>query len=199
MARAGPTERRNGFGQVVVATGHMVDAPDRVAPRFPPSDEAAVTRAIRDVFDQWAVGRGTLVVCGGARGADIVAAEQAMTRGAEVWLLVALADDDFEAASVDLPGSDWVARYRLLRARCPTWFQSEELGPQGDGEDVFARNNEWCLTVARAQAPPDGVRVLAVWDGSRGDGRGGTADLLERARRAGATVEVICPPSSSRR
>ncbi|MDP9388508.1 MAG: hypothetical protein M3Q48_11515 [Actinomycetota bacterium] len=196
MPAAPPTVPRPGFEQVVLATGHMTDRPHRSAPRFPASDEEAVTEAIEHTLRRWGVGEGALVISGGARGADILVAEQAMARGAEVWLLVALPDDEFLAASVDAPGGDWAARYRDLRRRCPTWFQTEELGPARDDEDVFERNNNWCLEAARAQAPPGGLRVVAVWDGRPGDGRGGTSHLVEQARRAGASVEVIHPPAS---
>lgn len=193
---SGGTGPPRAFDQVVLATGHMVDLPGRSSPRFPASDEQAVASAVGEALDGWRVGPGTLLVCGGARGADIIAAEQALARGAEVWLLVPLPDEAFVAASVDVPGSDWAARYRRLRQRCPTWFQADQLPPPGDDEDVFERNNDWCLEVARAQAPPGRLRVLAVWDGAGGDGRGGTAHLVARARRAGATVEVIPPPAS---
>lgn len=198
MPPGGPTEQRSAFEQVVLVTGHMVDVPGRSAPRFPPSEEPAVTRAVGESLDRFGAGKGALLVSGGARGADIIAAEQALARGAEVWLLLPLPDEEFIAASVELPSGNWTERYRSLRRRCPTWFQAEELPPALDDEDVFERNNDWCLQVARAQAPPGRLRVIAVWDGGRGDGRGGTADLVERARRGGATVEVIRPPGARR-
>ena len=193
-----PTEPRSAFGQVVVAAGHMVDVAGRSPPRFPASDEEAVTRAVGEALDRWGVSRGTLLVCGGARGADIIAAEQALARGAAAWLLVALPEEAFLATSVELPGSDWAERYRALRRRGQLVGLEPRGAPAAPGEDVFERNNDWCLEVAGAQAPPGGLRVLAVWDRSGGDGRGGTADLVERARRAGATVEVIGPPGARR-
>lgn len=197
MPGATPTRRRRRFGQVVLATGHMVDRPGRPAPRFPPSGVPAVTRAIAALFRTWHVGPGTLVLSGGARGSDIVAAEQGLALGAEVWLLIPLPDDQFVAASVSVPGTDWEERYRRLRDRCPTWFQAGELGPPAAGEDAFERNNDWCVAVARAQAASSPWRVLAVWDGGPGDGPGGTGHLLERARALGASVEVIRPPAAT--
>lgn len=189
---------RGEFRQVVLATGHMVDSPDRVAPRFPASDVDEVTAAIEATFDRWQVGPGTLVVSGGARGGDIIAAEQALVRGAAVWLLLALPDGEFVATSVAVPGTDWEERFARLRRRCPTRFQSDELGPPEPGEDVFERNNDWCLDVARAQSADAALRVVAVWDGRLGDGPGGTEHLVARARSLGARVEVIPPPSGSR-
>lgn len=177
--------------QAVVVSGHMVDHPDRPSPRFPPSAESAVTKAIAEVLSGWNVGPGTLLVSGGARGADIIAAEQALQLGAEVWLLVAQPDEEFVPGSVHLPGTDWRDRYFELRRRCPTRFQRDELGPTASPEEAFERNNDWILDAAQAAAPR--LRALAVWNGARGDGPGGTWDFVQRARRMGALVAIVDP------
>ena len=78
----------------------MVDAPDRTTPRFPPDQVGRVTGEIRRAFERWQVGPGTTVVCGGARGADVIAAEEALARGAAVRLCLALPPDELEAVSV---------------------------------------------------------------------------------------------------
>jgi hypothetical protein len=141
------------------------------------------------------MGPGTLLISGGARGTDIIVAEQALLVGADVWLLLPLPDEDFIETSVAITGTDWEDRYRDLRRCCPTWVQQDELGPQINTNEgaVFARNNHWCLQAGAAQAPPGGLRVLAVWDGSTSDGRGGTADFIDLAQRFGAKVHVISP------
>jgi hypothetical protein len=190
MEDASPTEGRSRFVQVIVASGHMIDAPERTTPRFPATAEHDVAERVRATLEDWKVDGATLVVTGGARGADIIVAEQAAAMGAEVWLLLALPDEQFLDTSVRLPGSDWERRFRDLRRRWPTWVQPDE----GSG-DVFARNNAWCLEVARAQAPPEGLRAVVVWNGAAGDGPGGTADFVDRARALGAEVEVIAPLS----
>src|SRR5262245_38593764 len=169
----------------------MIDQPDRPVARFPAAAEPIVTQAIREVLRSWDVGPRTLLVSGGARGADIIAAEQALLLGAEVWLFVALPDDEFVPSSVRLPGTDWEERYRTLRRRCPTRFQADELGPVSSDEEAFERNNDWLLDATRAAAPR--LRALAVWDGARGDGPGGTWDFVQRARTLGAVVAIIDP------
>ncbi|HUS09901.1 MAG TPA: hypothetical protein VMZ30_05485 [Pyrinomonadaceae bacterium] len=40
--------------------------------------------------------------------------------------------------------------------------------------------------------------LLAVWDGKPAQGKGGTADIVEYARKRGTRVEVIWPPQTSR-
>jgi len=182
-----------GHDQVVVVSGHMVDQPDRPKPRFRPSAVRRVTNGMQDALREWKVGPNSLVIAGGARGADIIGAEQGLALGATVWLLVALPDDEFIAASVAIPGTDWEARYRALRRRCPTRFQAEELGPLRPDEDVFERNNDWCLAMGRAEAGDDGLHALVVWDGATADGPGGTGDFVQRARQLGADVLVIDP------
>jgi hypothetical protein len=177
--------------QAVVVSGHMIDHPDRPTPRFPASAESAVTDAIAAVLARWGVGPGALLVSGGARGADIIAAEQALSLGAEVWLLIALPDEEFVPLSVELEGTDWHDRYAALRRRCPTRFQRDELGAAPSAEEAFERNNDWMLDVAQSAAPR--LRALAVWDGARGDGPGGTWDFVQRARTMGALVAVVDP------
>lgn len=177
--------------QAIVVSGHMIDHPDRTSPRFPPEAETVVTKTIADVFDGWGVGPGTLLVSGGARGTDIIAAELASSAGAEVWLLIAQPDEDFVPGSVRLPGTDWEERYRRLRATCATRFQPDELGPAPTPGAAFERNNDWLLAVAQSAAPR--LRALAVWDRAPGDGPGGTSDFVERARAMGATVAIIDP------
>ena len=188
---AGPRAPVPFLRQAVVVSGHMIDHPDRPAPRFPASAESTVTDAIAAVLARWGVSPGTLLVSGGARGADIIAAEQALGMGAEVWLLVALPDEQFVPLSVELPDTDWRDRFAALRRRCPTRFQPDELGPAASAEEAFERNNDWMLDVAQSAAPR--LRALAVWDGARGDGPGGTWDFVHRARTMGALVAVIDP------
>jgi hypothetical protein len=191
-----PTVPRSAFSQVVVVSGHMVDAPDRPAVRFPAWAEPGVAGAVRIVLGDWGVDAGTLVISGGARGADIIVAEEARAMGATVWLLLALPDDEFVDASVRLPGTDWEARFWALRRSCPTWVQPEVLGELSngaEGADVFARNNEWCLEAGRAQAPADRLRAVVVWDGGTADSTGGTGDFVARAVELGVEVRVIRP------
>jgi hypothetical protein len=181
------------FAQVVVVSGHMIDQPGRSSPRFPPAAELTVTGAVREALRSWSIGPSALLISGAAQGTDTIAAEQALILGATVWLLVALHDAEFVASSVALPDTDWTERYENLRRRCLTRFQLDELGPPAPDEDVFERNNDWCLSVATGLAPPEGLRALVVWDGVRGDGPGGTADFVARATRLGAEVRIIRP------
>jgi hypothetical protein len=174
---------------VVVVSGHMVDAPDRPRPRFPASAVPRVAAEVAAALDRWGVGPETTLVTGGARGADILAAEAALARGARLRLVLALPPDEFVAASVALPGSDWANRFRdLVRV-------ADVEVVDGDGEDVFTLTNERILTVARQLDPQP--YAIVVWDGEAGDGPGGTEDFVRRLGPAGERLVVIDPAARS--
>jgi tetratricopeptide (TPR) repeat protein len=189
------------FSKVIVASGHMIDKPDRVASglgeRFPPSKEAVVRESIAKKLEAWGVGAGHLAICGGARGADILFAEVCADRGAEVWLLQALDDGEFLEESVRLPDSDWEDRYFNLRDR-PTvklFLQSERLKSPPKGTSVFARNNLWMINTGRVEAnDPKNLYAVLVWDEQpEGDGPGGTADFAARVKKLGGRLAIINP------
>jgi hypothetical protein len=161
----------------------MVDAADRGRPRFPQEEVPRVTGEVRDAFERWGVGPATTVVTGGARGADIVAAEEARARGARVRLVLSSEPDEFVAESVALPGTDWEQRFRTLLADA----DHEVVDP---GDDVFVRTNERILQIARSL--DEQPHALIVWDGQEGDGPGGTEDMVSRLDQSGR-VEVIDP------
>ncbi|GAA1696336.1 hypothetical protein GCM10009733_109730 [Nonomuraea maheshkhaliensis] len=170
--------------------GHLVDHPGRVPPRFPQHRVEAVTAAMGAVLDEWEVGPGTTVICGGARGADLIGAGLALSRGAAVRLRLALPPAEFARRSVDLPGTDWHARFEEVRARSEV-----EVLPAGAavGDEVFAQVNAWMAE--EAYGLDERPRLIVVWDGKPGDGPGGTADLVAQlaGRDAEARIRIIHP------
>jgi PAS domain-containing protein len=158
---------------VVVVSGHMVDTPDRPQPRFPAEQVPRVAEEVRDALARWSVGKGTTLVTGGARGADILAAEEARARGAALRLVLALEPVEFVSRSVALPGTDWEERFRRLLGQAEV-----EVVDGPDDEDVFARTNRRIVEVARAI--DRNPHAVIVWDGKEGDGPGGTRDFVSQ-------------------
>jgi hypothetical protein len=180
--------------RVFVCSGHMIDAPNRKVSRFPAEMEARVRALIAEQLSMWSVSKDDFALSGGARGADMLFAEECMQRGTPVRLLVALPDAEFIERSVRVPGTDYEARYRALRKRCETQFQQEKLGPVPDGADVFSRNNIWMIDAARALTEPERIFALLVWDEKpTGDGPGGTSDFARRIAESGGHVAIINP------
>lgn len=178
---------------VVLASGHVIDAPDRTSPRFPPEQVPRVTTQVREALAEWSVGPGTTVITGGARGADLIVAEEGLARGARIIVCLALPQEEFEQRSVELPGSDWVDRFRRLLKVAEVRYLADEVGAVPVDDEVFAVTNRWMVEVATAlDREPHAV---VVWDGKEGGGPGGTRDLVRRlgVDRPEPRIRVIDP------
>jgi tetratricopeptide (TPR) repeat protein len=187
------------FKKVLLASGHMIDKPDRPRERFPPRKEGTVRERIAKQLDDWGVGAGDLAICGGARGADILFGEIAADRGAEVWLFLALNENQFLEASVRLPDSDWETRFFALRDRetVKTFQQPERLKAPPKGTSVYSRNNLWMINTAACEAnDPKKLYAVLVWDEQpTGDGPGGTSDFASRVKRLGGHLAPVINPT----
>jgi hypothetical protein len=192
MSTAMALGRRTGFRSVVVVTGHMTDGPDRAEPRFPESETTRVGGEVGAQLDEWSIGRDDLLICGGARGGDLLGAAAALDRGATVWVFLASPPDEFEQSSVAGADPKWVERFWSVLQRAPSWTL-EEAGVEATDDDRFAAVNAWMLKEAAFHAEGGQLRVLAVWDGSGAGGTGGTAEVVEAARQKGNSVAVIDP------
>lgn len=185
----------SGFSRTLVFTGHMVDAPGRPAPRFPRTTRAEdeARRLIRDaLLTEIAGDPGPLLgFAGGASGGDILFHEVAGELGIPTQMLLALPPDPFIAGSVEPAGGDWIGRFRCLLARLPTRILSDTADlpawVRADGYDIWQRNNLWILFTALAAGAPR-LTLIALWDAGRGDGPGGTDDLVARVERQGHKV-----------
>jgi len=180
--------------QAIVFTGHMVDAPDRPVPRFPPRLVGAATREIDAALAAIGAGPDDVAFTQGAAGGDLLFAEACLARGVPLRLLLPLAEDEFVARSLKsvADGDAWHARYldvvaRLGRAPSEA---PRELGALAEGEDAFVRGNLWLLASARA-AGAERLCCICLWDGGGGDGPGGTRHLVEAVRAAGGSVVRI--------
>jgi hypothetical protein len=188
------------FRRVVVCSGHMIDQYDRPVPRFPRHKEAIARRQIAEQLGDWGIGPGDLAICGGAQGADLLFAECCVALGAQVYLLIALPEEEFLNRSVCLEGANWEGRYFEL-AKKPNvfkFFQEDflkDFSPElNEIDNVFARNNLWMLHTAIDAGGTGELFAILVWDEKEtGDGPGGTSDFEQRIRQSHGTVAVINP------
>lgn len=180
--------------QVILFTGHMVDALDRPVPRFPAARVPAAARRIEAALDEIGAGADDLALTQGAAGADLLFAEACLARAVPLRLLLPLAESEFIARSL-WPvegGAAWLARFRAVVARLPEAPAEapRELGALAAGEDAFVRGNLWLLDSALAFGA-ERLRCICLWDGGGGDGPGGTRHLVEAVRAAGGSVIQI--------
>lgn len=132
-------------------------------------------------------GRVRVGVAAGASGGDLLFHQALAEAKIPSVLCLPLPRDEFVAASVATAGPGWVALFDDIHQRADV----RTMTP-GDRATVWQRGNEWMLDEAFALADA-GVTLLALWDGRRGDGPGGTAAMVESARRRGAEVVIIDP------
>lgn len=168
--------------QVLLFSGHMVDAPGRATPRFPADKVPLAAQAIAAALEALGAGAGDLALTQGAAGGDLLFAEACAARGVRVQLLQPLPEPEFIAASIlrSEGGEGWRQRYYDLKPRLgsPPRCLPDELGPPPQGVDVWERGNLWLLYTALA-CGFDKLRCLLLWDGGGGDGPGGTRHMKE--------------------
>ena len=163
-------------------TGHRIDDPGRTAPRFPPSKEDDVKRAIEAHLAAIASKHPSLAgISGAASGGDILFHEACIARGIPSVVYLALPPDEYARHSVQPAGSNWLVRFHELLERRPVRVMPDSAG------DVWQRANLWMLSTALADGGHN-MTLLALWNGQAGDGPGGTADMIDEAARNGATV-----------
>ncbi len=185
--------------RVIVATGHRVDVAGRKAPRFPRTSaareaaRAALGAAVHGELEL-AVGP-ALGLAAAASGADLLFHEVAGELGIMTRVLLPIPREAFLERSVRDGGPEWVERFRRVCAarEVRELSRSPELPPWAldrPSYSVFQRGNLWLLESALAEEDAD-VTLIALWDGERGDGPGGTADMVSSARARRARVVVL--------
>jgi hypothetical protein len=167
---------------VALFSGHMIDAPDRKTPRFPPDKVPVAAAAITDALSKIGVTRGDLAICGGACGGDLLFAEACLAQDMRLEIYIPFEEPIFLANSVDFAGRNWHDRYLAVRSRAMLHVMPDELGPLPHGENAYERNNQWMLEKA-ARFGNQKIAFISLWNGQGGDGPGGAHHFLEEARR----------------
>jgi hypothetical protein len=176
--------------QVAVFSGHMIDAPGREKPRFPPDKEPAAARAITRAVSDIDLGQGDIAICGGACGGDLLFAEAALASGARLELFIPFDEITFLEKSVDFADRDWRARYFAVKTAAVFHIAPNELGPLQEGEDAYERNNRWMLESALGFGS-EKVEFVCLWDGEGGDGPGGTRHMMDAVRNQGGRTRWL--------
>jgi len=174
-------------GIVLLFSGHMIDAPGRAEPRFPPDKEGIAAQAIAATLESLGAAPGDLAICGGACGGDLLFAEAALARGAALELYIPFEEPQFLEKSVTFADAAWKARFDAAKSRSILHVLPLELGPTPEGGDPYERNNLWMLESA-TRFGPEKVELVCLWNGRAGDGPGGTRHMMQEVEhRAGRT------------
>jgi tetratricopeptide (TPR) repeat protein len=180
--------------QVLLFSGHMIDAPDRPVPRFPADKDPIAARRIGEALTQLGAGPDDLALCQAAAGGDLLFLEACQQLGVHCQVHLPFPESDFIQRSI-LPsagGVQWRERFYAMKAKLgsPPRIMPMELGPLPKGVDPFERCNLWLLYTALA-AGVDKVRFVCLWNGGGGDGPGGTAYMYNEVQRRTGRVQWI--------
>jgi len=166
--------------KVFFFSGHMIDAPDRETPRFPPASERIARDAIARLLAQLNAGPADLGICSAACGGDLLFAETALERGLPLEIYLPFDVNTFALRSVAFAGGDWHGRFIAACAASSLHLMPKERGSCRHS-DPYAQNNMWMLEAA-SRFGVDRVEFICLWDGRSGDGLGGTQHLMQQVR-----------------
>jgi hypothetical protein len=197
----------------LIFSGHMIDSPGRVHPRFPASEETAARQRIKEAVIAIKTEAGKrqeqlLGMAGATDGGDLLFHEVCAELEIEIDTEVFLPVPELAYRATAMSGrSGWAERYHAVLTRAtenakakgredgvhvlarsdtlPAWLQGRA------GYSAWQRSNRWVLHHAWATTTADRVTVLALWNGEPGDSPGGTADMVARAQEGGADVVVL--------
>lgn len=180
--------------QALLFSGHMMDAPDRPTPRFPPHKENIAKQKIAKALDAIGAGPDDLALAQGASGGDILFLEACRDRGVRLQLMLPLKEAEFIQRSI-LPsaeGDKWRDRYFTLAAsmKDAPRIMPDEIGPPPKDVSPFERCNLWLLYTALAYGI-DKIRFICLWDGGGGDGPGGTQHMYNEVKNRTGRVTWI--------
>ncbi|MGH9133615.1 MAG: hypothetical protein ACRDZZ_06740 [Ilumatobacteraceae bacterium] len=150
------------------------------------ADAAGVADAVERELDALDGDRGIELWSALAEGADRLVAERALERpGTSLVVVLPLVADDYSA---DFP--DTVDEFDRLLDRA---VRIEVCGPDDDGSRESAYERAGLMIVDSCDV------LIAVWDGGPSGGRGGTAEIVDAARRIGRRTIVIPAERAGRR
>ena len=175
--------------EVVLFSGHMIDAPGRKHPRFPPQRVTQVRRDIADAI--WLIdGPEVRAISGLACGGDLLFAEEWLATGRPLQAFLPRPVDDFLDESVRFAGEAWVESFHRVSA-------DPRVIVVGPDEEMIGTDDPHTLNNLRMLAASveegETVQGLFLWDGEGGDGPGGTQHLISAVLAAGGGTTVIRP------
>jgi hypothetical protein len=125
-------------------------------------------------------GQRLTVVSALAEGADRLVVEEVLrTPGARLTAVLPFAPDDYAHDFGSAGSPSWLQFWDLLERAGEV-----HIGPPAASRgDAYAQAGEYVLTHSDV--------LLAIWDGQPRQGRGGTAEIVGRARAAGMPLVIV--------
>jgi tetratricopeptide (TPR) repeat protein len=195
---AAPQEPKPPPARVILFTGHMIDPPGTDPPRFPDSlrEEAkqALLNAVRQELErtQGAV----IAIASAASGGDLLFHDVCDELTVEHRLYLPLPPDRFRNESVSPAGRFWEDRFDNLLRKYPSvsvLAQSTDLPLWLSVKKDYTswqRANLWSIHEALAFNAKN-FTLMALWDGVKTEGLGGTYHMRAVAQEYGAALVTV--------
>lgn len=176
-------------------TGHMIDKPDRPHPRFPPDLESRARDRISGAIASFASDCATqerdpqiVGFASAARGGDILFHEESRRLSLRTVIVLPFGPEQFVKNSVEIdPDDQWTSRFWDLWNKT----RAEDRRALGlpDTDWSYVECNLRLVQLARSNGH---VRLIALWNGEKGDGLGGPASMIA-ALRPNERFEILSP------
>jgi class 3 adenylate cyclase len=172
-------------------TGHMIDRPGRLRPRFPALP--TLEREVKAAIGSWLAEQDVLVgYASAACGSDILFLEAVHERNGETRVVLPYHRDLFREDSVDIiPGANWAERFERVLSYSKAQTLSGHRLELGGISYEYANRFLHGLAIIQAAQLGAPSKHLAVWDMRPGDGPGGAADTVNRWGSQGYGVSII--------
>lgn len=176
-------------------TGHMIDKPNRPHPRFPPDHEARardrISRAISSFVSDCASQERCPRIVGfasAARGGDILFHEESRRLSLRTIIVLPFGPEEFVKSSVEInPDDQWGSRFWDLWNETRAEDRCVLCLP--DTARSYVDCNLRLVQLARSNGH---VRLIALWNGDKGDGIGGPESMIE-ALGPDERAEILSP------
>tara|TARA_R110002096_G_scaffold78416_2_gene184693 strand:- start:4743 stop:6626 length:1884 start_codon:yes stop_codon:yes gene_type:complete len=186
-----------GHTRVVCIAGHIPDGKGRETPRFPADRVLVVRESLGKVFARIAPTTG---IGAAAAGGDLLALDALREMGIQPTVVLPMKSDVYAGKRVAPSGGEWTDRFHEIISDGGRLLEAPATS-SGNGGQTWSFGNDLILGAARQQAlaARGDCEVVAVWDGKKGDGMGGTHAMVLRAKSIGARVWVIDPMDGTTR
>jgi class 3 adenylate cyclase len=177
--------------RVAVFAGHMVDQPLRSPDRLP----ERIVPAVKQAIGVWLEHEDVRIGFGAAAcGADLLFLEAVIERQGAAHVVLPFDRESYCQTSVAVAGQSWVDRFRQVLAKAVVQPVSGRPLRSGVVAYDYANGILHGLAIIHARRLATELRQLAVWNGERGEGPGGTADVINHWSKAGKRIDVIPVP-----
>jgi hypothetical protein len=106
-------------------------------------------------------------------------------------------EPEFLASSVSFAAPHWQDKFDVIKNRSDVLFRvmPDELGPAPEDVSIYDRCNRWMLHSALSFGLSR-VLYITLWDGSLGDGPGGTENMVRLVRSLTGREPINIDPAT---